>query len=181
MDNSSYIVGKRLYLREVRLTDVAEKYYGWMNDPEINKYLETRFVPRSLDNIKDYVKQLDGKGDELFFAICVKEDKCHIGNIKLGPINWYHRSADISLLIGEKSQWGHGYAAEAISMITDFGFKRLNLNKLKAGSYEANKGSIKAFEKCGYQREGLLRSQVISDGKEMDVVLLGILSREFYR
>jgi len=178
MDNLPSI-GQRLYLREVRLTDVGERYYSWLNDSEVNRYLETRFIPRSCENIIDYVKRLDGKDNEPFFAICLKKNDLHIGNIKLGPINWYHRTADVSLFIGEKSLWGQGYAAEAISMITDFAFRELNLNKLKAGSYEANRGSIKAFEKSGYQREGLLRSHVISEGKEMDVVLLGILAKEF--
>lgn len=175
-----YISGERIFLREVRLEDVGEAYYTWLNDPDINQFLETRFVPRSLENIAQYVKRMDGKEDEPFFAICLLKNGQHIGNIKLGPINWWHRNADISLFIGEKSLWGKGYASEAIKLITKYAFEVLNLNKLKAGCYASNKGSIKAFEKCGYLREGLLRGQAISHGQEIDGVLLGILAREYF-
>ena len=40
-----FLERERVYLREVRLSDVKERYYQWMNDPEINRSLETRFIP----------------------------------------------------------------------------------------------------------------------------------------
>lgn len=176
---SYFLAGSRIFLRNVNINDVNERYYQWLNDHEINKYLETRFIPWSLENISQYVKRFDGKMDEPFFAICLLDNNEHIGNIKLGPINWYHRNADVSLFIGEKRLWGKGYGKEAIALVTKFAFERLNLNKLKAGCYIDNVGSIRAFEKCGYQREGLLREHVFSSGIETDLVLLGILKREF--
>lgn len=180
MANQYYLSSERIYLREVRQSDVNERYYSWLNDPEIYQYLETRFVPRSLENIADFVKKMDAKENEPFFAICLKENGLHIGNIKLGPINWHHRNADISLFVGDKECWGKGFATEAIRTITDYGFRMLNLNKLKAGCYDINQGSAKAFEKCGYQREGLLRSHVISSGRCHDVILLGMTAHDYW-
>jgi RimJ/RimL family protein N-acetyltransferase len=177
---SPFLRGKQIYLREVRQSDVNERYYHWLNDPEINCYLEVRFVPRSLENISEYVRKMDAKENEPFFAICLNDSHEHIGNIKIGPINWYHRNADVSLLIGEKRLWGQGYASEAIALVTEFAFRTLNLNKLKAGCYGNNVGSARVFEKCGYQREGLLRGHVIVDGKDMDVILLGIRAVDFW-
>lgn len=55
-----------------------------------------------MENIIKYVKYLNGKTDEIFFPICIKENDKHIGNMKIGPMNWIHRFADISLVIGEK-------------------------------------------------------------------------------
>ncbi|QLE59137.1 GNAT family N-acetyltransferase [Nostoc sp. TCL26-01] len=175
-----FIQGARVFLREVRQSDVNETYYQWLNDPEINRYLETRFVHRSLDNISEYVKIMDAKEDEPFFAICLNDNQEHIGNIKLGPINCHHRNADVSLFIGKKELWGQGYAAEAIALVTEFAFKKLNLNKLKAGCYAMNLASAKAFIKCGYQQEGLLRGQVIVDAQDMDVILLGMRAVDFW-
>ncbi|BCL37782.1 GNAT family N-acetyltransferase [Nostoc sp. MS1] len=175
-----FIQSTRIFLREVRQSDVNETYYQWLNDPEINSYLETRFICRSIDNIAEYVKKMDAKEDEPFFAICLNDNQEHIGNIKLGPINWHHRNADVSLFIGKKELWGKGYATEAIALITEFAFRKLHLNKLKAGCYAANFGSAKAFLKCGYQQEGLLRGQVIFDGQDMDVILLGMRSVDYW-
>ena len=171
--------GKRLYLREVRLSDVTKRYYRWLNDPEINKYLETRYVPQSLNKIASYVKDMDGKKDEPFFAICTLKDDEHIGNIKLGPVNWIHRRGEVSLLIGEKKYWGTGMATEAIELITRFGIESLGLFKIEAGCYEANEGSTRAFEKNGYKREGFLRDHFVYQGKPTGGILLGITVADY--
>jgi len=163
-----YIEGERIYLREVRIEDVNEDYYRWMNDPEVNRYLETRYIPQSIENIKRYVQRMDAKHDEIFLAICLKENKKHIGNIKLGPVNWIHKFGDISLVIGDKDCWGKGYASEAISLISKFAFSTLNMHKLVAGIYEQNIGSAKAFEKAGYHKESTFKKHWYVDGKFYD-------------
>jgi RimJ/RimL family protein N-acetyltransferase len=151
-----------------------------MNDPEVVRYLETRFVPQSLENIAAFVKRMDGKTDEPFFAVCTHDTDIHIGNIKLGPINWLHRYADISLLIGDKRYWRKGYATEAIELITRFGFETLSLNKIKASCYEQNEGSARAFEKCGYTREGFMREHFIYKGRPTGAILLGMTARDYW-
>jgi hypothetical protein len=37
------------------MTDVNQKYYRWMNDPEVTQYLESRFYPNSMEALQDYV------------------------------------------------------------------------------------------------------------------------------
>lgn len=169
-----FLEGKRIYFREVRESDVNDEYYAWLNDPEVNSYLETRYVVQSKDDIIQYIKKKHSKTNEPFFAICLLDNDRHIGNIKLGPINWIHRKGDISLFIGAKDLWGKGYASEAISLITKYAFKVLGLNKLKAGAYSVNLASIRAFEKCGFVKEGLLKDEVLFNGKQMDAVILGL-------
>lgn len=174
-----FLRGVHVYLREVRLSDVNENYHRWLNDPEVTRFLEIRYTPHSLENIRTFVQRLDGNRDEVFMAICLDEEDRHIGNIKLGPINWVHRYGDISLLIGEKDCWGKGYAREAITLVCQFAFGTLNLRKVNAGCYAANLGSMRAFQKVGFHQEGTLRGQFQVDGKAVDHVLLGLLADEF--
>jgi [ribosomal protein S5]-alanine N-acetyltransferase len=169
-----YLCGKRIYLREVRETDANDDYYRWLNDPEVNQYLETRYIVQSKELIKKYIQDKQSSLDEPFFAICLIDNDRHIGNIKLGPINWIHRKADVSLFIGTKDLWGKGYASEAISLISDYAFNILGLNKLKAGAYAENTGSIKAFEKCGFKKEGVFKDDVLFEGELLDSVILGL-------
>lgn len=84
---TAFITGKHIYLRDVRLSDVNENYYRWMNDPEVIKYIESRFFPVSIEALEEYVKEKDKDKDSIFLAIIYKENQKHIGNIKLGPIN----------------------------------------------------------------------------------------------
>jgi RimJ/RimL family protein N-acetyltransferase len=178
-DFKKFIEGDNIYLREVNESDVGDNYYNWLNDPEINQYLETRYFPNSKTNILQFVKNMDGLSGEILFAICERQTDKHIGNIKLGPINWIHRYADISLLIGDKDYWGKGIATESIRLVTEFGFYTLNLHKLKAGCYENNIGSMKAFEKVGFLREGLLKKLWMVNGTFQDQIILGLCAEDY--
>jgi len=168
-----FLQGQRIYLREVRDSDVKETYYRWMNDPEIIQYLECRFAPNSMGSLVEYVKGFQGNKDNIFLAIVLKENHTHIGNIKMGPINWVHRFADIGVMIGEKDSWGKGYASEAISLLSEHAFRTLNLHKLTAGCYEPNQGSLKAFQKAGFEIEGVRKQHCFSNGNYVDAILLG--------
>lgn len=170
-----FIEGERVYLREVRPSDVNENYYRWMNDPEVTQYLESRFYPNSMEGLREYVASKLGDRDNVFLAIVLKEGDRHIGNIKLGPINWIHRVADVGILIGEKDCWSKGYATEALRLVVDYAFRKLNLHKVTAGCYANNQGSRKAFEKAGFQVYGVRKEQCFWNGQYVDGVLLGIV------
>lgn len=165
-----------MYLRELRPSDVKEHYCRWMNDQEVVQYLESRFSPHSIESLREYVSQKASSTDEMLFAIVLKADERHIGNIKLGPIDWIHRSAQTGIIIGEKDQWGQGYATEAILAISRFAFSALNLRKLSAGCYEPNRGSVKAFERAGFVQEGILRAHYFCNGNYVDGILFGKLA-----
>jgi len=171
-----FIEGDRIYLREVRLSDVNEEYYNWLNDNEVSQFLETKFFPQSIKAIEEYVSSMIGSQESVFLAIVVKENNKHIGNIKIGPINWIHRFADIALVIGDKESWGKGYGTEAIKLVVDYAFNKLNLHRLNAGIYANNIGSIKAFEKAGFKDEGTRKNMRFFNGKYIDEKLYGIVN-----
>jgi [ribosomal protein S5]-alanine N-acetyltransferase len=168
-----YLTGERVGLRALHVDDVGERYVAWMNDPMVIRYLESRYEPNSEQRIRDFVTAAERDPNQQLMAIVRLDGEEHIGNIKLGPINWIHRSADIGIIIGERSEWGKGYATDAIGLLTRHAFATLGLHKLSAGCYAANEGSARAFEKAGFRREGLRREQFFSDGAWVDEILLG--------
>lgn len=164
----------RLILRPLNSNDINATYLSWLNDPSVNAYLETRFLPQTLESLNSYWEEHRDDASNPWFAICLKEDERHIGNIKLGPINWIHRRADVSLFIGDSNCWGSGYATESISALTEWAFVVLDLQKLNAGIYADNIGSCRAFEKCGFELEAKLRSEVFINGQRSDVFRFGL-------
>ena len=170
--------GKRIYLRRVTEADANRTYLGWLNDPEINRYLESRFKKQTLERLKAYIREITSSAANLFLAIVLKDNERHIGNIKLGPIDNHHRLGDIGLIIGEKDCWGKGYASEAIQLLVDHAFKTLKLHKLTAGCYANNMGSAKAFIKVGFTEEGKLKSHYFCDGNYVDRICLGMTNPE---
>ncbi|MDO8430351.1 MAG: GNAT family protein [bacterium] len=166
------IDGEHLYLRPVQVADVTEDYVGWLNNKEINQYLESRFVTHTLESVEAYVEKNIGDPDIFFFAIIRKDNNCHIGNIKLGPVDWHHKIGDIGIIIGDKDSWGKGYATEAIAILSSFAFSELGLHKLTASAYENNVGSIKAFQNAGFSEEGRKKNHYLYQDKYIDSVLL---------
>lgn len=163
--------GEILELRPMSAAYVSKHYVAWLNDPKVNQYLESRFTRSTIAGVRTYVKNILKDKDTYFFAM-VARDGTHIGNIKLGPINWHHKVGGLALLIGDTQYWGKGYATEAVQLMTDFAFKRLKLHKLTAGAYVNNVGSIKVFQKQGYFEEGIHKSHYLFDGKYIDSIFM---------
>lgn len=160
-------------IRPLTLEDVGDHYVRWMNDPEIIRYLESRFSTHTRESISDFVAAHRPDNGNYLFAIVAMPEGKHIGNIKLGPVNRQHSHADIGILVGERDYWGRGHAGAAIELVTRFAFDVLGLHKVTAGCYGPNVGSRKAFERAGFTVEGTRPDQYLCDGEFVDGILLG--------
>lgn len=165
----------RLRLKELEPGDYSADYLAWLQDPEINQYLETRHAPQSRESIIAFIEGVLGRDNETLFGIFLKDGGRHIGNIKAGPVNPYHRVGDVSLFIGERGAWGRGYAAEAIGAVSRYAFDTLGAEKLSASMYSPNAGSKHAFLNAGYREEGLRRSHYRLASGRCDVIELGLV------
>ncbi len=154
--------------------DITIKYLNWMNDPEIHKYTEQRYKKHSLADIRKFVVEKNKSKNEFLFGIFIEKrnENLHIGNIKLGPINFFHKNAEISYFIGEKKLWGKGYGSLAIKKIIALA-KKMRIKKLKAGFYEMNTGSKKVLIKNGFKIEGKFKSEIIFKKKRYTSYLFG--------
>ena len=170
--------GPLVYLRPVAPADVRGGYGRWMNDPRINQFLESRFQKYTEADLEAYVARFQGDPDHVFLAVVARDTDLHIGNVKLGPIDWNHRVTDMGLLIGEQAYWGQGIATEVIQLVTRYAFDELHLRKVTAGCYSTNRGAIRAFEKAGFAHEGRRTKQYQLDGEYVDGVLLGLLESD---
>lgn len=159
------------YLRVLTKDDISEEYVLWMNDNEVVKYTEQRYIKHHKNNVKEFVNQKFYSNKDFLMGIFF-EDK-HIGNIKLGPIKWEHKSSEISFFIGNKEYWGRGIASLIVSKVVDFGINVLELKKINAGYYESNIVSAKVFNRCGFSIEGKRLSEVIFEGKRENYILVG--------
>ena len=165
--------GRRLYLRRLKVSDVSKRYVDWINSENINQFLESRFVKHDIISLKNYIKKMTKQPNVIFLAIILKKNSKHIGNIKLGPIDYNHNIADIGIMIGDKSSWGKGYATESINLITNLAFKQLHLHKVTAGAYENNVGSIKAFLNANFIKEGTRHKHLKHKNEYVGQVLMG--------
>src|SRR6056297_1205733 len=118
----------RLLLEPLSLKQLYPKYVGWLNDPEVNKYLETR-GGYTIEKLRSFLEEQEKK-KILFWAIHKKQDTKHIGNIKIDPIDESKNSGEYGILIGDKEEWGKGFAKEASWAAINFCFNELKLEQI---------------------------------------------------
>lgn len=155
-----YFAENRFYLDMLTALNMSPLYPSWLNDVEVNKFLECRFVTHDTKSCVEYIQSCHAKGDKLFGIFDAKKNE-HIGNIKICAFNAKHRRAQISLLIGEKKYWGKKIAREAMKKVLKYSFGDLNLVKLEAGCYEHNIASLRLFRSLGFEINGFLPSHFI--------------------
>lgn len=170
--NTPVIEAPPVRLRAVTIEDVDGPYVTWLQDSEVLRFLEARFATHTRDSLARFVTESVDNPDIFFWAIEIIDEPRHVGNIKLGPVNWNHSRGEIGVMIGDRTAWGRGVATAAIAAVAHFAFDRLRIHKLTAGCYSQNIGSLTAFQRAGFHVEARLAEHWIVDGQRNDGVLL---------
>ena len=168
------IVSSQLSIKPITDRDITTDYIVWMNDKEITLYTEQKYKKHNFESIKNFIIQTNNSSSNLLYGIFF-ENK-HVGNIKLGLINVFHKTADLSYLIGSKKNRSKGIATNSISVISNLAFKDLKLSKISAGVYSNNVASIRVLEKNKFQREGIRLKQYIFNKERIDGFIYGKFS-----
>ena len=106
-----FLKGKNVHLCVLNSGD--SDYYEWFNDAEVCAGNSHHVRPMTWNDVYDYLKTTE----DLVLGIVIPTDR-HIGNIALQNINPVYRSADLSIIIGDKAAWRKGYGKEAAAEAT---------------------------------------------------------------
>jgi RimJ/RimL family protein N-acetyltransferase/SAM-dependent methyltransferase len=94
----------------------------------------------------------------------------YVGNIGLHRNeDVYRKTAELGYFIGEP-YWHKGITPRAVNLICDYGFSELDVIKIYSGVFAFNTASQRVLEKCGFEREAVLRNAVIKNGKICDEI-----------
>ena len=166
------IEGWRIYLGVLDEEKATPEYCDWLNDPEVNKYLETK--ESTIDELKQYIKDKNENPNCLFLGIFLKENNKHIGNIKLEPIEFDDKMATMGILIGGKDYWGKGIGTEATKLLVNYAFNSLHLKEINLGVISENKAAIKVYKKAGFQIDIIEKKSAKYGNKYYDGIIMGI-------
>ena len=165
---------ERLKLEPISIKFCSNKYVNWLNDPEIYQYLDNG-GNYTYNSLFEYLNKYTEK-PILFWAIIIKEDNTHIGNIKVDPINKKNQIGEYGILMGDKNKWGQGYAKEATKAVIDYCFKVLELRKITLGVIKDNITAVKLYQKLGFETEGIYRMHGIYGGKYCDAIRMALFN-----
>ena len=137
-----------------------------------------RHAKRDPAVLSDYIRRMNDSPDTLFLGIFKHDGGVHIGNVKLGPIHGIYKRADLGIILGERDEWGKGFAVEAIETLTRHAFGAMGLHRVMAGCYSGNRASWRAFEKAGYVLEGTLADHWLTEEGWQDELLFARVNKE---
>lgn len=119
------------------------------------------------------------EGSALRLGLVLRENDRLVGTLSLFNISRSNRRAEIGYALA-RACWRQGLMHEALQLLVDWAFGKLQLHRLEADIDPANTASARSLERLGFQREGLLRERWIVDGQVADTAFYGLLAREWF-
>jgi len=169
--------GGRVHLRPVEDCD-HEALYRWLNDPELRPLIGS-VLPEDRTAIDRYIERLRKSADRIWFMIALNDSGRVIGETGLLRVNWPWRTADVTMIIGERDCWGRGLASEAMELLLDLAFGELGLHRLAIGVVAGNQRALRWWAKMGFCREGVQRDGYWGGHRYQDFVMMSLLAPEY--
>jgi len=134
------------------------------NNEKISRNLTDGFPhPYTLQHAEEFIGRFMDQDPVTIFAIEFKG--YYVGNIGLVKGTDIHRkTAEIGYFIGEP-YWNKGIVTVAVNLITEYGFKNLDIARIHTGIFEYNTASQRVLEKCGFIKEGVFQKSVFKQDK----------------
>lgn len=175
------IYGDRLRLRAAERDDLP-RFVAWLNDPEVIQFLLIN-IPMSLDSEEKWyaaMQQRPPAEQVLVIEIATPDGGWRpIGNTSFMDISWVNRSAEIGIVIGDKSCWNQGYGRDTMRLMLRHGFETLNMNRIFLRVFDFNLRGIKAYERAGFQHEGRQREAIYTAGRYHDVLMMSVIRKDW--
>lgn len=173
-----FVVLKEVYLRALEKADLPS-LVKWINDSEVTRLLFMGDRPATVDRLAEQWEAEQKGGRDIPFAVCSRKGDALLGTTGLYMINWIMRTAEFRVFLGEKRYWNRGIGTTLTKAMVVYGFDKLNLNRIYLGVNSDNTGGVKAYEKAGFKREGVLREEQYRNFRYYDVIRMGLLRREY--
>jgi len=156
-----------ILLREYGESDL-ERLVTLANNQSVSRYLVYTFpYPYTLKDAEWWI----GTGSKQNGVVTrvIEYQGLFVGGVGITPQSgWREHLGEIGYWVAE-DYWGKGIATAALCEMTEYGFAHRQFRKLFAPVLGPNVASMRVLEKCGYQREAILKDEVQKGGRYFDI------------
>lgn len=161
--------GRRIQLRPFRIDD-ADAVAHACADPAIPRYT---MVPVGLTvaRAREWIERRAALWRDGLFSLAISvppHDTC-IGEVGV-HVDLRHRRAEMFYWLSPTAR-GSGFATEALDTVTRWAFETHGVARAQLITHIDNTASQRVAERCGYQREGVLRAWEPIEDQQPDVVM----------
>lgn len=170
---------ERLVLRKTSPSDV-EGVFAMESDPVAMRYWNTppmTEIEQARLAVERAMSHFPNRAG-LRWSIVRREGDLFIGHASLFSFREQSAVAEIGYGLG-RPYWRQGYMHEALTAVIDYAFGPLGARRLEADADPRNEASLRALERLGFRREGLLRERWQVGDEISDSAVLGLLAREW--
>ncbi|TND08953.1 MAG: N-acetyltransferase GCN5 [Bacteroidetes bacterium] len=171
-------IGNELVVRDLRSSDSAAFLYMIRRNQERlrNSFPLILSKVNSKISALSYVREKVAEIRQKTFHTCIVEhtpSKILVGYISMKNMDFTVPKAELAYFIDAEFE-GKGIGSRAVGAVCDFAFAEIGMNKLFMRISPANPASRRLAEKCGFEKEGLIRADFkTSDGELLDVEYWG--------
>lgn len=173
-------VNKDILLRNYTETDAAQ-LFATVNEnrTHLRQWLQWVDATTTQEHSVAYImaaKQEQHEQKSIAFGIFKANEL--IGGVSMH--HWDHKvnKAQLGYWIAKKEQ-GKGLLTQSVKTLMQFCFHQLQINKLEVHHLKENIRSERVAHKLNFKLEAILRDSLLVNGTVQDVVIHGILRREF--
>jgi ribosomal-protein-alanine N-acetyltransferase len=169
---------QRVTLRKMNIAD-ANDMFEYSSNRKVTQYLsyDHNYLEEAEKYIQNKVEKYE-KGECMLWGIELKENKKYIGACGFTHWDTENNCAEIAYTLNQ-DYWGKGIISELVDVLFQFGFKKMNLNRIEARCWTDNEQSVRVMVKNNMKFEGIIREQVYIKGEHRDVKMYSILKKEY--
>ena len=172
--------GKNIYLRALEPEDL-EFVYTIENNESIWEVSNTH-TPYSRFLIRQYLENAHQdiyEAKQLRLVICKNQDFEAVGLIDLFDFDPRNNRAGVGILIQNSTNRNSGIGTEALDLLIQYAFTKLNLHQLYANIDLENEASLALFTNFGFQNIGIKKQWNLINGRYKDEALFQLINNLF--
>lgn len=159
----------------------ADDYLGYLSHPKVACYVPDNSLPTNVPAAEaclQYFRDLYHRKQAVYWGIYKNDGGQMIGSCGFEHWSLQHKRLELAYDLNP-DYWKRGIMTEALSMILDVAFSKMDANRIDAFTTTDNKDSIKLLEKLGFVCEGTLRDYRFFKGKFIDVFMFGLIKKDY--
>lgn len=147
---------------------VTPDYLSWLRDAEVLRYSNQRFREHTRETSLRYAASFRQTPND-FLVIRLQGDGRMVGTMT-AYVAPPHGTADLGILIGDRSCWGRGIGLDAWRTLMEHLLVRIGLRKVTGGTLRCNVAMTKVMERSGMHLEATRIGQELVDGIPQDAL-----------
>ena len=171
--------GRRVTLKPITESDFS-KMLSWYTNSELLRLIG-EVEPWTREKLARWYREVCHDTNSAWFTIVVNENQRVIGDAGLLRMFTPWKTTDISIVIGEKAMWGHGYGTDAGRRLLQYAFDELKFHRVAIGVVAFNTRAVRFWTELGFQQEGIQREGYYCDNTYSNFIMMSLLEDEYRR